>query len=184
MSYKNKEQRKEYNKKWRQKHKKEKNQYNKQYNQEHKEEKKQYNKQWRQDHREQTKQYMKTRYQTDPIFKLNQTMRLVIWRSLKTNTLSKNGRHWETLVGYTIEELKLHLETQFDSYMNWENHGSYWHLDHIIPLASLTFDSEEHENFKLLWSLGNLQPLFGPENRSKHNKILINFYSLLFPFTS
>ena len=118
------------------------------------------------------------------MYRLNKNIRGAIRKSLKTNNLSKNGRHWETLVGYTIEELKLHLETQFDSYMNWENHGSYWHLDHIIPLASLTFDSEEHENFKLLWSLGNLQPLFGPENRSKHNKILINFYSLLFPFTS
>ena len=130
------------------------------------------------------KEKARQQYATDPMYRLNSNIRRSIWESLKTNNLSKNGRHWETLVGYTIEELKLHLETQFDSYMNWENHGSYWHLDHIIPLASLTFDSEEHENFKLLWSLGNLQPLFGPENRSKHNKILINFYSLLFPFTS
>jgi len=142
-----------------------------------------HSKQWHKDNPEYNKQYMKTRYQTDPIFKLNQTMRLVIWRSLKTNTLSKNGIHWEDLVGYNLGDLKSHLEQQFDLNMNWDNHGSYWHIDHIIPLSSLTFDSVEHDNFKLLWGLGNLQPLFDSENRSKHNKILINFYSLLFPFT-
>jgi hypothetical protein len=196
----------EYGKQWYQDNKEHKKQQSKQWYQDNKEHRKQWyqdnkehctqrskqwrkdnpehSKQWHKDNPEYNKQYMKTRYQTDPIFKLNQTMRLVIWRSLKTNTLSKNGRHWETLVGYTIEELKFHLETQFDSNMNWENHGSYWHVDHIIPLASLTFDSEEHENFKLLWSLGNLQPLFGPENLSKNKKILIDFYSLLFPFTA
>ena len=212
MSYKNKEQRKEYNKKWyqehkeekkqcskqwyqkhkeekkqwRQEHKKEKNQYNKQYNQEHKEEKKQYNKQWRQDHREQTKQYnkqwSKNRYQIDIMYRLNRIIRSAIKQSLKKNSLSKNHRPWETLVGFTIQELKLHLEKQFDSNMNWNNHGTYWHLDHIIPLSSLKFSSVNDENFKFLWCLTNLQPLFGPENISKSNKFIINLYSLLFPF--
>jgi len=130
------------------------------------------------------KEKKRQRYATDPMYRLNRNIGCVIRASLKTNNLSKNNRHWESIVGYPLQELKLHLETQFDSYMNWENHGSYWHIDHIIPLASLTFDSEEHENFRLLWSLGNLQPLFGPENLSKNKKILINFYSLLFPFTS
>jgi len=126
----------------------------------------------------------KQRYATDLMYRLNITISTAIRASLHTNNLSKNNRHWESLVGYTLQELKLHLEQQFDSYMNWENHGSYWHLDHIIPLASLTFNSVEDENFKLLWSLGNLQPLFGPENLSKKNKILVKFYPLLFPFTS
>jgi len=123
-------------------------------------------------------------YQTNFMYRLNKNISSGIFNSLKTNNFSKNGRHWETLVNFTLQELKFHLETQFDSNMNWENHGSYWHVDHIIPLASLTFDSEEHENFKLLWSLGNLQPLFGPENLSKSKKIVINFKSLLFPFTA
>ena len=203
---------KEEKKQWRQEHKKEKNQYNKQYNQEHKEEKKQYNKQWRQDHREQTKQYnqehreqtkqynkqynqdhkeekkqynkqwSKNRYQIDIMYRLNRIIRSAIKQSLKKNSLSKNHRPWETLVGFTIQELKLHLEKQFDSNMNWNNHGTYWHLDHIIPLSSLKFSSVNDENFKFLWCLTNLQPLFGPENISKSNKFIINLYSLLFPF--
>ena len=46
----------------------------------------------------------------------------------------KNGKHWEDLVGYTLKDLQLHLEQQFDEYMTWENQGSYWHIDHIVAL--------------------------------------------------
>ena len=205
MAYKDKEKKKQYSKQWYQDNKEHNNQqskqwrkdnpeYSKQWYQDNKEHKKQQSKQWRKDNPEHSKQWRKDnkekknqyenqQYATNPMYKLNSNIRHAIWKSLKTNNLSKNNRHWESLVGYTLQELKTHLETQFDSYMNWQNHGSYWHIDHIIPLASLTFDSVEDENFKLLWSLGNLQPLFGPENLSKHNKILINFNSLLFPFT-
>jgi len=170
----------EYSKQWYQDNKEHKNQQSKQWRKDNPE----YSKQWRKDNKEKKNQYENQQYATNPMYKLNSNIRHAIWKSLKTNNLSKNNRHWESLVGYTLQELKTHLETQFDSYMNWQNHGSYWHIDHIIPLASLTFDSEEHENFRLLWSLGNLQPLFGPENLSKNKKILIDFYSLLFPFTA
>jgi len=180
----------EYGKQWR----KDNPEYGKQWRKDNPEYSKQHSKQWRKDNKEHSKKYFKQwykdnpeysnqRYATDFMYRLNKTIRGAIWRSLKTNTLSKNGRHWETLVGYTLQELKFHLETQFDSNMNWENHGSYWHIDHIIPLASLPFSSVEDENFRLLWSLGNLQPLFGPDNVSKNKKIVINFKSLLFPFT-
>jgi len=192
-----KEEKKQYNKQWRQDHKEEKKQYNKQwrqdhreqtkqYNQEHREQTKQYNKQYNQDHKEEKKQYnkqwSKNRYQIDIMYRLNRIIRSAIKQSLKKNSLSKNHRPWETLVGFTIQELKLHLEKQFDSNMNWNNHGTYWHLDHIIPLSSLKFSSVNDENFKFLWCLTNLQPLFGPENISKSNKFIINLYSLLFPF--
>lgn len=40
--------------------------------------------------------------------------------SLKGN---KKGRHWETLVGYTVEDLKKHLENKFEVGMNWGNMG-------------------------------------------------------------
>jgi len=37
----------------------------------------------------------------------------------------KAGRRWEKLVGYTLEDLREHLESQFDNKMNWENYGGY-----------------------------------------------------------
>ena len=188
-----KEEKKQYNKQWRQDHREQTKQYNKQWHQDHpeyseqyyqdnKEKINQYNKQYNQNHPEYNKQWSKNRYQIDIMYRLNRIIRSAIKQSLKKNSLSKNHRPWETLVGFTIQELKLHLEKQFDSNMNWNNHGTYWHLDHIIPLSSLKFSSVNDENFKFLWCLTNLQPLFGPENISKSNKFIINLYSLLFPF--
>ena len=49
---------------------------------------------------------------------------------------NKQGQHWESLVGYTLEDLKLHLESHFLSGMTWENYGrNGWHIDHLIPLS-------------------------------------------------
>ena len=73
---------------------------------------------------------------------------------------------WDALP-YTPEQLKEHLESQFDDQMTWENHGTYWHLDHIIPSAALPFSSLDDENFHKCWSLDNLQPLEKTRNMSK-----------------
>jgi len=84
---------------------------------------------------------------------------------------SKAGRKWESLVGYTIEELMSHLENLFLPGMTWENHGSYWHIDHIIPKASFNYNFPEDRDFKLCWSLQNLQPLEAIENIRKGSKV-------------
>lgn len=72
---------------------------------------------------------------------------------------------------YKIDELKFHLENQFDEHMSWENYGSYWHLDHIIPQSKLLYSSMEDENFKICWDINNLRPLDKIKNMSKGNKI-------------
>ncbi|MEE9574313.1 MAG: hypothetical protein V3W20_14755, partial [Candidatus Neomarinimicrobiota bacterium] len=45
-----------------------------------------------------------------------------IRRSLNGN---KNGHHWEDIVGYTLQDLKDHLESLFQEGMTWENHGQW-----------------------------------------------------------
>ena len=75
------------------------------------------------------------------------------------------------LVGYSVEELKSHLEKQFVSGMTWENYGKHgWHIDHIVPRAKLPYDSSEHPNFKLCWALNNLQPLWASDNWKKGDR--------------
>lgn len=83
----------------------------------------------------------------------------------------KAGHHWETLVNFTVDQLKEHLERQFDSNMTWENYGSYWHIDHIIPIAAFNFETPEDIDFKRCWALKNLQPLEKIENMRKGAKI-------------
>lgn len=72
---------------------------------------------------------------------------------------------------YSLEQLREHIENQFDDKMSWENYGSYWDLDHIYPHSKLPYDSMEHPNFEKCWRLENLQPLEKLENIKKSNKV-------------
>jgi len=88
--------------------------------------------------------------------------------SFKENELSKNGRKWENLVGYTREKLMEHLESQFLEGMNWDNYGKFgWHIDHKIPKCNFKFNSVDDVEFKKCWSLDNLQPLWAKQNWRK-----------------
>lgn len=75
------------------------------------------------------------------------------------------------LLGYTLEDLRSHLEKQFTEGMSWDNYGE-WHIDHIIPQSFLPYNSPEDENFKKCWNLNNLQPLWAIDNIRKSNKII------------
>ena len=83
---------------------------------------------------------------------------------------NKNGRHWETLVGYTVEDLKKHLEKQFKDGMNWGNYGK-WHIDHILPISAFNFEKPEDEDFQRCWALKNLRPFWAKDNFSKGGKL-------------
>ena len=105
--------------------------------------------------------------------KLNQNLSTSIGCSLKGN---KNGRHWETIVGYTLEKLKKHLEKQFRGGMNWENYGKYgWHIDHKTPISAFNFEKPEDDDFKRCWDLNNLQPLWASDNIRKSNNLNFPF---------
>jgi hypothetical protein len=165
-----KEEKKQYDKQYYQDHKEEIKQYHRQYNQDHKEEKKQYNKQYRQDHKEERKQYHRQyenkKYKTDITFRLRSIISKAIRKSIKRN---KNGYHWEDLVGYTLDDLKQHLEKQFKDGMSWDNYGE-WHIDHVIPQSWFKYDSYNDREFKQCWALANLQPMWAEENISKQDR--------------
>lgn len=101
----------------------------------------------------------------NPIRRLNSSISGAICLSLRGN---KAGRHWETLVGYKLEDLKYSIESKFSKGMNWENYGE-WQLDHYFPMSKLIIDSAEDPTFKYCWSLNNLQPLWENDNFIKHD---------------
>jgi hypothetical protein len=82
----------------------------------------------------------------------------------------KSGRKWETLAGYTLNQLMAHLERQFLNGMTWENRGNGWHIDHIVPLSSFKFTSPDDPEFKAAWALTNLRPLWKRDNLEKGSK--------------
>jgi hypothetical protein len=83
----------------------------------------------------------------------------------------KNGRPWETLVGYSVADLTAHIERQFRGRMSWANFGK-WHVDHIVPVASFTFRSVDDPEFRACWALTNLRPMWAKRNLSKAAKRL------------
>ena len=97
---------------------------------------------------------------------------------LKRRKSSKKGQSCLKYLPYSIEELKLHLESQFEFWMNWDNHGIYnpktwdddnsstwvWHIDHIIPQSTFTYNSMADQAFQDCWALSNLRPYSGKQN--------------------
>jgi len=83
----------------------------------------------------------------------------------------KEGYHWENNVDFTSSELKKQFEKQFEQEMIWNNYGTVWEIDHIIPISVFNFTSYNHIDFKKCWSLKNLRPLRISENRSKGSKL-------------
>lgn len=117
------------------------------------------------------------KWKNDPGYKFKTLFSSYIRRALKKVGKIKSSPTWYKLP-YTIQELKEHLESKFEYWMSWENHGIYdinkktWQIDHIIPQSILFYDSMEHPNFLECWSLKNLRPLDTIENMKKSNKTL------------
>jgi len=87
---------------------------------------------------------------------------------------SKNCQKWESLVGFTLDDLMQHLEDVFQSGMTWHNYGE-WHIDHIIPLSAFNYETPFDLDFKKAWSLNNLQPLWARDNLSKGDRLSVPF---------
>jgi hypothetical protein len=105
----------------------------------------------------------------NPKYKISASMSNGMRGSIKSGT--KANRHWEELVDFTVEQLRTHLEKLFEPGMTWDNHGTVWEIDHKIPIAVFNFERPEHLDFRLCWSLKNLQPLEKIKNRKKSDKI-------------
>jgi hypothetical protein len=102
------------------------------------------------------------KHRSTPKYRISYLLAAHIRESLR----SGRGGKWESMVDFTLNELKDHLESQFKRGMTWENYGD-WHIDHIRPIADFNFNSPDDPEFKICWSIWNLQPLWAAENIQK-----------------
>ena len=162
---KNKERYNQMSREWRKKHPG----YNKEYNKEYQREYRKKN--GRRPENPETKRKRMRRLLQNPEFRLKQNMGTLMYFSLKGN---KNYHKWENLTGYTSNDLKNRLERQFTPNMNWDNYGSYWEVDHIVPTSWWNFLSFNVPDFKFCWALDNLRPLEKSLNRKKQSRGNLN----------
>ncbi len=96
-------------------------------------------------------------------YRIRANLRRRIHSALKG--VAKSVRTLE-LLGCTIEQLKMHLESKFQSGMTWENYGyDGWHVDHVKPCAK--FDLTDLKQQAECFHYTNLQPLWKKDNLEK-----------------
>ena len=71
--------------------------------------------------KKQNREYVKNKSKSDPIFKLKSDISRTIRMTLRANNSSKAGKATFKYLLYTVQELKEHLESLFEPWMNWNN---------------------------------------------------------------
>lgn len=123
---------------------------------------------YKENQRKRAAQKRKENFKKNPIKKIRHALRRRLRKILKKGGMAKTGSHIRDL-GCTVEELKIYLISKFKKGMTLDNHGSVWHIDHIIPLAS--FDLSNRAELLKACHYTNLQPLFSSDNLKKSANI-------------
>jgi len=174
------------NKKYNSKHKDEKKIYDKQYNLKYKDKKKLRMKQYYLKNKDkiilnikqnQSKnkdkirirqaKYTKNKRKIDNNIRILCNLRSRFYKALKGNFKSD---HTMRLVGCSIPELKLYLQSLFRPEMDWFNYGK-WVLHHKIECYR--FDMSDPEQQKLCFHYTNIIPMWENEHRKLHSNNFI-----------
>ena len=105
----------------------------------------------------------------NPIIRLKSNIHSLIYNKINKNGYTKKSKTYQIL-GCSFNDFKLHIENQFETWMNWDNYGNQngiskdinqsWDLDHIIPISSATTEDDvirlnHYTNFQPLCSYTN-----------------------------
>ena len=152
-----KEYKKEYYLKNKEKNKEKIKEYDKEYRLKNKEKLKEYKKAYhsRPEFKERRRNRDNNRYKTDINFRILSICRTRLSHALKGN--SKSASTME-LIGCTVDELRRHIESNFEPWMNWENQGlGGWDIDHIKACSRFNVEDPKQQRACFHWS--NLQPM-------------------------
>lgn len=132
------------------------------------------------------------RYKIDYLFRIQINISKDIRQGLKERGVTKNGISSWTNLPYTPQQLADHIESLFEPWMSWNNHGIYnketwndndpttwtWQLDHIIPHSTFIYTDMKCQAFLDCWALSNLRPYSAKANiidgNRRTNKIIEN----------
>jgi hypothetical protein len=104
---------------------------------------------------------------SDSNFKLKRKIKTIIKDAFRGKPYRRNQKIIDIL-GCSTENFKLYLESKFEYWMSWENHGLYngelnfgWDIDHIIQIST----AKTEEDVIKLSHFSNFQPLCSKTNR-------------------
>lgn len=136
--------------------------YRKQYDEDNREAINEYASRYSRDNRDKMRESRRRsarKQRKDPLFRMKENARKRSRKYIKTPGLSWVG------YGCTSDEYRAHMEKQFTKRMTWDNYGTYWHDDHIRPVAS--FDWSDPEQRRQCEHYTNKQPLEAKKNIAK-----------------
>jgi hypothetical protein len=130
-----------------------------------------YYKQWCKNNREKTieysKKYKQYNIKMDPIFKLKQDIRALIYHSFRRQNYTKTSKTYKIL-GCNWQSLHIHLKQSFiKNYHRTPNKNDTLHIDHKIPLAI----AKTKDDVIKLCHYTNLQWLLAKDNLEKKDKL-------------
>jgi len=149
----------------------------KEYYQDHKEESAAYHSAFYQNNKEDIKARVKkniyARRKTDILFVLKERV-----SQAARGVVKKGRKSIAKYLPYSFQQLKDHLQQQFEFWMTWDNYGVYrldtwkdndpttwtWQIDHIIPHSKFNYTSIEDQAFLDCWALTNLRPYSAKQN--------------------
>lgn len=89
---------------------------------------------------------------------------------------TQDTRKKQDLFGCTRTQFREHLESQFESWMTWDNYGTNtgqyektWQFDHIVPYTAFpTYEDLDEHKHVVCW-FRNVQPLCAKKNNEKND---------------
>jgi len=110
---------------------------------------------------EQKNEWCKNENKTNINYRLKKSLASRLRAVLTKNDSTMN------YIGCNIQYLREWFEYNFTDEMNWDNYGTYWSIDHIIPVYK--FDLTDEKEKLQCWNWSNLMPVTVKYNSSKKN---------------
>jgi hypothetical protein len=92
-------------------------------------------------------------------------------------TLQSPGTFIKDKLGADLAFIREWISAMFTEEMSWQNYGSVWVIDHIVPFRM--FDLFNEEDVLICWNYRNLMPLLDKDNLKKQGNVFFAF-ELLF----
>ena len=120
---------------------------------------------WAKNNRQHLNDKFNFRWTNDFEFKIKKSCQKHLINNLK-NKQKSTMKYFSCDIEFFIKWLKY----CFTDKMNIQNHGTYWHLDHVIPVSS--FNLNNPDDLHLCFHYLNYMPITVTDNLSKNNKII------------